>query len=88
MPRQNSCTPLHSSIMQTMLGQPAVGSPKIRARTTTKIMPTNAARQKITPASAAITSGWVENPTMPSMEYLNRLQKFHLVWPATRSTFW
>ena len=35
----------------------------------------------------AISSGVVEKPTMPSMEYLNRPQKFHLVVPATRSMF-
>ena len=46
-----------------------------------------AATQKMTPAAAAASSGVVEKPTMPSMEYLKRLQKFHLVWPATRSTF-
>ena len=74
-------------MMQTMLGQPEVGSPKSSARTTTNRMPTKAARQNTTPAPAAITSGAVEKPTMPSMEYLNRPQKFHLVLPATRSTF-
>ena len=87
MPRQNSCTPLHSSMMHTMLGQPEVGSPNSSARTATNTMPMNAATQNSTPAPAASTSGAVEKPTMPSMEYLNRLQKFHLVWPATRSMF-
>ena len=87
MPVQNSWTPLHSRMMQTRLGQPEVGSPNISARTMTKIMPMNASRQNRTPTPAAISSGVVEKPTMPSMEYLNRPQKFHLVVPATRSMF-
>ena len=87
MPVHSSCTPLHKRMMQTRLGQPEVGSPNISARTTTIMMPTNANTQKARPRPAAISSGAVEKPTMPSIEYLSRPQKFHFVVPATRSTF-
>ena len=50
-------------------------------------MPMNARMQNSTPTPAAMSSGVVEKPTMPSMEYLKSPQKFHLVVPATRSMF-
>ena len=44
-------------------------------------------RQYAKGKAKARRSGAVEKPTMPSIEYLSRPQKFHFVVPATRSTF-
>lgn len=41
----------------------------------------------IIPKPEAIESGTSEKLTIPSNAYLNNFQKFHLVSPATRSTF-
>lgn len=70
-----------------MLGHPATGSPKSKARTTTTMMPMNAMRQQKTPRKEESASGTVENPAIPSMEYLNNDQKFHFVFPAAHSIF-
>lgn len=80
MPRANSCKPPISRMMQIRLGQPATGSPNRIARTATKIIPKNAPRQHRSPEMEANTSGAVEKPTIPSIEYLNSDQKFHLVF--------
>ena len=73
--------------MLIMLGHPATGSPKSNALRTTIMMPMNAASQQKTPKNEAKARGTVEKPAIPSMEYLNNDQKFHLVFPATRSIF-
>ena len=74
-------------MMQIMAGKPATGSPQISVL----MKKYNSSRmdtpQKTTPVMDAIASGAVEKAVMPSMEYRNSFQKFHLVSPATRSTF-
>ena len=68
-------------------GHPETGSPKIMARRKINRVPTNATAQNSIPAKEAMDNGAVENATIPSREYKNSFQKFHLVSPATRSTF-
>ena len=84
---ENSCNPPMSSMTQIMLGHPATGSPNIIALTTTNTIPANARRQNSSPMIDEKTSGTMEKPTIPSIEYLSSERKFHLLFPAARSTF-
>ena len=68
-------------------GQPEVGSPKTKVRITIRITMIKAKIQDNSPPIKAIFSGASEKLTIPSIEYLNRDQKFQDVSPATRSTF-
>ena len=76
-----------SSMTQIMLGHPATGSPNIIALTTTNTIPANARRQNSSPMIDEKTSGTMEKPTIPLIEYLSSERKFHLLFPAARSTF-
>ena len=87
MPVQKNCTPLVIRIIHTSEGQPDTGSPKISLRTIINMIIIKAITQNNTPTNEAIKSGAVENAVIPSREYTNSFQKFHLVSPLARSTF-
>ena len=71
--------------MHTSDGQPDVGSPNTIVRTIVKIISTNARKQNSSPSTETNASGAVEDASIPSREYRNSFQKFHLEAPAWRS---
>ena len=73
--------------MHTRLGQPEVGSPKIKVLMIIKIIMINDIKQNRKPAIEAIAKGAVVKATIPSMAYKNNFQNYHLVSPATLLTF-
>lgn len=73
--------------MQTKEGQPVVGSPCTNARTIINNIAINEPAHDKAPTKEAIFNGASEKFTIPSMEYLNKLQKDQDVSPATRSRF-
>ena len=74
-----------AKIKQTNEGQPDVGSFKSNVRITMTTIAIMAARKEKKPTNEAKASGNSEKATIPSKEYLNKLQKDHEVSPATRS---
>ena len=73
--------------MQTILGQPPVGSPKIKVLTMIIIIIIKEIKQNNIPIIEAIESGTVEKATILSNEYKNNLKNDHLVVPAALSIF-
>src|SRR5699024_5737476 len=87
IPKHNSCRPPTNKNIDTIEGHPLVGSPKIRVRITMTIKAIPAPRQERAPTIDAKFKGASEKLIIPSIEYLNKLQKFQEVSPATRSRF-
>ena len=87
MPIENSWIPLTKKMIQAILGQPDVGSPKINVLTIIMIIKINAIKQNKIPMNADITNGVVEKDTIPSIAYLNSFQIDHLDSPAILSLF-
>ena len=65
-------------------GQPLTGSPKIRVLTIITIIEIKDIKQNINPKKADITSGFVENASIPSIPYLNNLKILNFDFPAIR----
>ena len=82
-----SCIPPISIIIHTSEGHPLVGSPYISFLIIINTIMTNAKSIQSIPKNEEITSGAVENPMTPSIEYINNFQNDHFVSPATLSTF-
>lgn len=68
IPIQRSWMPPSRVMIQTMLGHPDTGSPKMRARRKINSVPNSASRQNINPKKEAMDKGIVENATNPSRE--------------------
>ena len=64
---QSSWIPAIRSIIHIIDGQPLVGSPYISVLTIINIIPTIAIKNSTIPEILAITSGAVENATIPSI---------------------
>ena len=79
IPKHNNCIPPIKRIIQTNEGHPEVGSLKINVRTTINTMAIIEAKHENAPTKEARFSGASEKFTIPSIEYLNKLQKDHEV---------
>ena len=74
--------------MHTMDAHPNAEPPYRSFLAITKIIPITDATDESNPTYDAMFNGVWEKETIPSIEYFNKLQKFQLVLPATRSLFW
>ena len=74
-------------MIHTIEAQPCTGSPYSNFLAMIKIRNANATKSIKIPTNDANAKGFVENPIMPSIEYLNSFQKDHFVVPATLSIF-
>ena len=74
IPKHNNCIPPIKRIIQTNEGHPEVGSLKINVLTTMRIIAIIEAKHENAPTNEARFKGASEKLTIPSIEYLNRLQ--------------
>lgn len=87
IPSESKITPLTSKKIETIDGQPAVGSPYNRVRMTIINIATKDPIDVARPTHTAIERGASEKEIIPSIEYWSNFQKDQLVSPATRSRF-
>ena len=87
IPKASNWIPPINKMIQTKLAQPETLPPIVSFRIMINKIPKIDTINEIAPAHNERSSGASEKLMKPSIEYFNKLQKFHDVSPATRSRF-